>query len=162
VADTSAVEEGSCSEGVLDATELAPTLGLKVGDDEKKLLSLFSVTKVDRDHDLGVSVSNTKGKSELKNLECSFNFENRGCGSSRVKDRMPESCLVFLGSLLGFGLAVALFGLLGLGLLWVLGCVSGFFGWVFLCIFSCVLGGALRFFDIYNITYKKKKKFTYI
>jgi hypothetical protein len=53
------------------------------------------------------------------------------------------------------GLAVALFGLFGLGFLWVLGCYLGF--WLgFLVILSCVLGGALRFFDIYNITYKKK------
>ena len=37
VADTPEVEEEGYSEGVLDAMELAPTLGLTVGDDEKKL-----------------------------------------------------------------------------------------------------------------------------
>jgi hypothetical protein len=63
-------------------------LGLTVGDDEKKLLSLFSVIDAGRDLDPRVSVSNNKGKRELKNLECSINFETRGCGSSRVKGRM--------------------------------------------------------------------------
>jgi hypothetical protein len=62
------------------------------------------------------------------------------------------------GGFLGFCLAVAFFGLFGLGFLWVLGCFLGF--WLgYSGIFSCVLGGALRFFDIYNITYKKNKKF---
>jgi hypothetical protein len=88
VADTLAVEEESYFEGVLDAMELATTLGLTIGDDEKKLLSLFWVIEVDRDRDPGVSISNTKGKKEIKNLECSINFETRGCGSSRVKGRV--------------------------------------------------------------------------
>jgi hypothetical protein len=88
VADTPAVEEEGFSEGVLDAMELAPTLGLTVENDEKKLSSLFSIIEADRDHDLGVSISNSKGKRELKNLECSLHFETRGCGSSRVKGRM--------------------------------------------------------------------------
>ena len=65
------------------------------------------------------------------------------------------SCLVGFFRVVS-GLAVALFGLFGLGFLWVLGCFLGF--WLgFLGILSCVLGGALRFFDIYNITYQKKK-----
>jgi hypothetical protein len=72
----------------LGAMELAPTLGLIVGDDEKKLLSLFFVIEANRDRDLEVSVSDCKGKRELKNLECSINFESRSCGSSRVKGRM--------------------------------------------------------------------------
>jgi hypothetical protein len=88
VADTPAVEEEGFSEGVLDAMELAPTLGLTVENDEKKLSSLFSIIEADRDHDLGVSISNSKGKRELKNLECSLHFKTRGCGSSRVKGRM--------------------------------------------------------------------------
>jgi hypothetical protein len=46
--------------------ELAPTLGLMVGDDKKKLLSLFLVIEANRDRDPGVSVFNTKGKRELK------------------------------------------------------------------------------------------------
>jgi hypothetical protein len=41
VADTSAVEDEGFSKGVLDAMELAPTLGLTVENDEKKLLSAF-------------------------------------------------------------------------------------------------------------------------
>ena len=41
VAYTPAVEEEGFSEGVLDAMELAHTLGLTVENDEKKLESLF-------------------------------------------------------------------------------------------------------------------------
>jgi hypothetical protein len=66
---------------------------------------------------------------------------------------------LLLGCLIGFlvsGLTVALFGLFGLGFLWVLGCFLGF--WLgYLRILSCVLGGAMCFFDLYNITYKNKK-----
>ena len=55
---------------------------------------------------------------------------------------------LLLGCSIGFlvlGLAVALFGLFGLGFLWVLGCFLGF--WLgYLGIHSCVLGGAMRFF----------------
>jgi hypothetical protein len=36
----------------------------------------------------GLLPPNTKGKKELKNLECSINFEARSCGSSRVKGRV--------------------------------------------------------------------------
>jgi hypothetical protein len=88
VADTLAVEEEGYFEGVLGAMELAPTLGLAVGDVEKKLLRLFSVIEANRNRDPGVSVSNCKGKRELKTLECSINFETRSCGFSRVKGRM--------------------------------------------------------------------------
>jgi hypothetical protein len=42
----------------------------------------------DRYCEEGVSVSNTKGKRELKNLKCSINFEARGSSSSRVKGRV--------------------------------------------------------------------------
>ena len=86
MADNPVVEEEGYSEGVLDAMELIPTLGLTVRDDEKK--SLFTIIEADRARDPMVSVSNTKGKGELKNLECSINFETRGCGSSRVKGRV--------------------------------------------------------------------------
>jgi hypothetical protein len=52
--------------------------------------------------------------------------------------------------------------------LWLfLGCLSwvffsGFSGWVFLGILSCILGGALRFFVIYNITYQNIYMYIYI
>ena len=41
VANTPAVEEEGLSEGVLGALELAPTLGLTVKNDEKKIESFF-------------------------------------------------------------------------------------------------------------------------
>jgi hypothetical protein len=55
---------------------------------KKSLLNHFSVIEEDRYCEEGVSASNTKGKRKLKNLECSINFEARGCGSSRVKHRV--------------------------------------------------------------------------
>jgi hypothetical protein len=76
------------SEVVLDAMDLAPTLGLTFGGDEKRLLNLFSNIEENRDYEEGVSVSNSKWRMELKNLECSINFEARGCGSSRVKGKV--------------------------------------------------------------------------
>jgi hypothetical protein len=68
--------------------ELAPTLGLTFEGDKKSLLNLFSVIEEDQHHEEGASAPNTKGKKELKNLECSINFEARSCGSSRVKGRV--------------------------------------------------------------------------
>jgi hypothetical protein len=69
VANTLVVGVEGNFEVVLDVMEFAPTLGLTVGGDE------------DQYHEEGVSLSNTKRKRELKTLECSINFEPRGCGS---------------------------------------------------------------------------------
>jgi hypothetical protein len=41
------VEDVGYSKGMLDAMDLAPTLGFTFGDDKKKLSSLFSVIEVD-------------------------------------------------------------------------------------------------------------------
>jgi hypothetical protein len=57
---------------------------------------------------------------------------------------------------LGFWLRVSL------GFFWVLGSFFGVFLWAnvgFLMYTHCVLRGALRFFDIYNITYQKKETY---
>jgi hypothetical protein len=75
-------------EGVLDAMGCAPTLELTFGGDKKKLLNLFSVIEEDRYCVEGVSISNSKGKRQLKNLECFINFEASGCGSNRVKGKV--------------------------------------------------------------------------
>ena len=88
VADTLVVGLEAYSEGVLDAMECAPTLGLTFGGDEKRLLNLFSVIEQDRYRVERVFVSNSKGKRELKNLKCSINFETNRRGSSRVKGRV--------------------------------------------------------------------------
>ena len=88
MADAPVVEEEGFPERVLDAMELSPTLGLTIENDKKKLLSLFFVIEADKDYDIWVSVSNSKGKRELKNLECSLHFETRGSVSIRVKGKM--------------------------------------------------------------------------
>jgi hypothetical protein len=85
VADTLVVGVEGYSKVVLGAMELAPTLGLTFEGDEKHLLNLFLVIEEDRYCEERAFVSNTKGKRELKNLECSINFEAKGCGYSRVK-----------------------------------------------------------------------------
>jgi hypothetical protein len=37
--------------------------------------------------EVSVSTSKQKGKRELKNLECSINFDAKGVGSSQVKSK---------------------------------------------------------------------------
>jgi hypothetical protein len=74
VAETPVVGVEDYFEVVLDAMDLTPTLGLSFGGDEKRLLNLFSNIEENWDRVEGVSVSNSKGKRELKNLECSINF----------------------------------------------------------------------------------------
>ena len=88
VEDTPVVWVEGYSEGVLNAMELTPNLGLTFGGDEKRLSNLFSVIEEDQFREEEVSVSNSKEKRELKNLECSINFEARDCGISRVKGRV--------------------------------------------------------------------------
>ena len=60
------------SEVVLDAMKFASTMGLSCGEggDEKSLLNLFSKIEEWKSYNTKV-----KGKSELKNLECSINYE---------------------------------------------------------------------------------------
>jgi hypothetical protein len=51
----------------------------------KKDLNLFSVIEEVRYREDGVSASNTKGKRDLKKLECFINIEARVSGYSRGK-----------------------------------------------------------------------------
>ena len=76
------------SEVVLDTIKLVSTLGLSFGVDDKSLMKFFSDIEENGNRVEGVSVSNSKGKRELKNLKCSINFDARGSGSSRVKGRV--------------------------------------------------------------------------
>jgi len=47
---------------------------------------VFDVIKVDKDFQWGLH-KRKKGKREIKNLECSINFDARGVGSSRVRGK---------------------------------------------------------------------------
>ena len=78
VAETSVVGVEGHSEVVLDAMDLVSTLGLSFGGNEKPLLNLFSDIEENWNREEGVLVSSFKGKRELKNLECSINFDARG------------------------------------------------------------------------------------
>jgi hypothetical protein len=48
-------------------------------------LDLFSVIEEEWEPIIGVSAPKVKGKRELKNLECSINFEARGRRTSPAK-----------------------------------------------------------------------------
>ena len=75
------------SKDVLDAVNFALVVWLSWGGDQKSLLELFSVIDKDkeREHFIDVSTPKVKGKRELKNLQCSINFEARGRRSSPAK-----------------------------------------------------------------------------
>jgi hypothetical protein len=77
-----------CSKVVLDAVKFTSTVGLSCGGDEKSLLELFSVIEEEKKPKIDSFASKVKEKRELKNLECSINFEARGHGSSRVNGRV--------------------------------------------------------------------------
>jgi hypothetical protein len=50
------------------------------------------MTLIDAEHRLeaSVSASKFKGSREVKNLECSINYDARGFGSSRGKAKRPN------------------------------------------------------------------------
>jgi hypothetical protein len=73
------------SEFVLSAMRATPTIGMSFGGDEKRLVDLFSTIKEGWYLEDGVFASKLKGRMELKNLECSINFDARSSGSSRGK-----------------------------------------------------------------------------
>jgi hypothetical protein len=74
VADTSEKGEENYSEVALDALKFASNMGWTCGEgDEKSLLNLFSKIEEERKPTIKV-----KGKRELKNLECSINYEDKG------------------------------------------------------------------------------------
>jgi hypothetical protein len=99
VADTSEKGEENYSEVALDALKFASNMGWTSGEgDEKNLLNLFSKIEEERKPTIKV-----KGKRELKNLECSINYEDkerpsperchrqRGCvGTSNASSNPPE------------------------------------------------------------------------
>ena len=72
-------------EFLLSAMGATPTIGISFGGDEKRLMDLFSPIEEGRYLEDGVSTSKPKGRMDLKNLECSINFDAIGSGSSRDK-----------------------------------------------------------------------------
>ncbi|XP_059431002.1 uncharacterized protein LOC132164496 [Corylus avellana] len=75
VAEPAEKGAGNYSEVVIDAVNFASSVGLSNGEggDEKSLLNLFSNIEEEREP----STSKAKGKREIKNLECSINYEVR-------------------------------------------------------------------------------------
>jgi hypothetical protein len=72
------------SKEVLNVVNFASIVGLSCGGDEKTLLDIFLVIEEEREPKKDISTSKVKEKRELKNLECSINFEARGRDSSMV------------------------------------------------------------------------------
>jgi hypothetical protein len=72
VADTSEKGVVGYSEVVLDVVKFASFVGLMCGGDKKSLLDLFSKVEAEQEP------IKVKEKRELKNMECSINFEARG------------------------------------------------------------------------------------
>jgi hypothetical protein len=69
---------------VQDARSCFHMMGVSFKGTEKGFLDFL--TSVDEGQRF-VSVTKQKGKRELKNLECSINFDVRGVGSSRVRGK---------------------------------------------------------------------------
>jgi hypothetical protein len=73
------------SEVVLNAMGATPTMGFTFGGNERRLIPFIDE---DRYRENGVFASKSKGKRELKNLECSINFEARGSCSNQGKGKI--------------------------------------------------------------------------
>lgn len=62
------------------AMEIFPVLGISCR--MKKTLDLLTILEEEQRHEVMVSPSEPKGRRELKNMECSINFDARGDCSS--------------------------------------------------------------------------------
>lgn len=74
----------------IDLSFCVNTLGVSHEGNVKGFLDFM--TCVDAEHRLEASVSSSKfkGSREVKNLECSINYDARGLGSSRGKAKRPN------------------------------------------------------------------------
>ena len=84
------------SEFVLSVIGAIPILGLSFGGDEKRLMDLFFAIEEGQCLEDEASTSKLKGKKELKNLECSINFDAKDSGSSQSIGR-TRACSTGLG-----------------------------------------------------------------
>jgi hypothetical protein len=134
--------DGSYFEAVQLVKEVFPFLGISCGGNEKKLLELLTVLDKDQRREVLASPSKPKGRRELKNLECSTNFDGRGdCSSWGKGKRVVLAGLYSVGSFAGVCLWVPFCSFILLGVcrwFWM-----GFLCFLFWCSF-CILH-ALRF-----------------
>jgi hypothetical protein len=74
----------------IDLSFCVNTLGVSHEGNVKGFLDFM--TRIDAEHRLEASVSSSKfkGSREVKNLECSINYDARGLGSSRGKAKRPN------------------------------------------------------------------------
>jgi hypothetical protein len=65
------------------------------GGTGKGFLDFLTLVEEGQRQEVSVFAPEQKGKRELKNLECSINFDARGVGSSRIKGkRALARCVV--------------------------------------------------------------------
>jgi hypothetical protein len=69
-------------------------MGDSYGGNEKGFLDFLALIDEGQCQEVSVPASKLKGFREIKNLECSINFDARGVGSSRVKGK--RACAVVM------------------------------------------------------------------
>jgi hypothetical protein len=75
---------------VIRTLNFAPVVGLSWGGEDKRMLNLLSEIEKEKRE---LAAPKVKGKRELKNLECSLNFEASGKRSSQAKCQRRQGSL---------------------------------------------------------------------
>jgi hypothetical protein len=71
-----------CPGAVQVASSCNHTMGVSYRGNQKGFLNFLALVDEGQYQEVSVSTSKQKGKRELKNLECSINFDAKGVGSS--------------------------------------------------------------------------------
>jgi hypothetical protein len=82
-------EVGDFSGVAIDLSFCFQTMGVSHEGNVKGFLDLMAQVDVEQCQEASVSTSKFKGSCEVKNLECTINYDARGFGSSRGKARGP-------------------------------------------------------------------------
>jgi hypothetical protein len=70
------------------------TMGVSYRGNEKGFLDFFALIDEGQHQKVSVSTSKPKGYKEIKNLECSINFDARGVGSSQEKGKRAHAVVM--------------------------------------------------------------------
>jgi hypothetical protein len=82
-------EFGGPPGAAIDLSFCVNTLGVSHEGNVKGFLDFMTLIDAEYHLEASVSSSKFKGNREVKNLECSINYDARGCGSSRGKAKQP-------------------------------------------------------------------------
>jgi hypothetical protein len=83
-------EIGDPSEAAIDLSFCVNTLGISHEGNVKGFLDFMTLIDAEHRLEASISASKFKGSREVKNLECSINYDARGFGSSRGKAKRPN------------------------------------------------------------------------